>query len=260
MARKTRQVPDKAANDRGMQVGPAAMMVGLVLLGVLAAGVWIVLRRPAAPATDGAAVPAAPQVHLGQPTWVTQDGDPGIGPQAAPVTIMVFSDYQCPNCRQFALEVLPWLAAGWMQRGLVRVVFRDFAALGPESGRAAEAAHCAGEQGRFWAYHDGLFGGQSGENQGAFGEEQLMALAQELGLEARAFRTCLDSGQAGQRVQAATDFARQAGYTGTPTYVINGRATSGAIPIERWNELFGLYANELGFQAPGPTVAADDAP
>lgn len=262
MARKGRQAADNAAAMRSMKLGPGALVAGLLALGLLGVGVWAVVQvfnRPA-PIEPPAAAPPANQPHLGQPTWRSQDGDPGIGQPSAPVTILEFSDYQCPNCRQFATEVLPWMAASWMEQGLVRVVFRDFAGLGPESEQAAAAAHCAAEQGRFWAYHDGLFALQSGQNEGAFAPESLQALARQLGLDESVFSACLASGRSQERVRASTDLARRAGYEGTPTFIINGRATSGAIPVARWEELFRLFASDLGFPSSREGTPGRNAP
>jgi protein-disulfide isomerase len=126
------------------------------------------------------------------------------------------------------------------------VVYRDFAIRGEASFRAAEAAHCAGEQGRFWEYHDALFAGQSAPDGEPFSTEHLDSLGTGLGLDVAALRTCVSSGRHRPRVQSSTDLALARGYEGTPTYEVNGRVTSGAIPIDRWNELFRAYEAELG--------------
>ena len=184
---------------------------------------------------------------------MTADGDPGLGSLAAPVTIVEYSDFQCPNCRQFATEVLPWLSGSWMARGFVKLIFRDFAIRGPESVQAAAAAHCAAEQGRFWAYHDRLFATQAGENKGTFSPENLRKLAVEGGLDGAAFDACLASGRYDARVTKSTDDAKAQGFAGTPTFVINGRKTQGAIEIADWDELFGLFQQEFARATAGAT-------
>jgi protein-disulfide isomerase len=159
--------------------------------------------------------------------------------------LVVYSDYQCPNCRQFATEVLPWLKSTWLSRGFVRVEYRDFAIRGEPSFRAAEAAHCAGEQGAYWAYHDALFAaGPTGDE--PFARSTLDTLAAASALDTAAFATCMDSGRYRSRVEASTAEATQRGFAGTPAYDINGRVTMGAIPVERWNELFVAYESEMG--------------
>lgn len=252
---KVKEQPPERDSTAVLEVGPRGLLLGLLSLALLAAGAWWILGRgQALPAQPPAPTAAARVLYGGQPTWSTPEGDPGLGPPNAPVTIVAYSDYQCPNCRQFAAEVLPWLATTWMPTGLVRVVFRDFPIRGPESNRAAEAARCAGEQGGYWRYHELLFESQSGENKGAFSDDKLTALATLAGLDSAGFSECLASARTRPTVEAVSAFARQQGFDGTPAYVINGRSTSGAIPVESWNELLGLYAQEYGTLPPAPTV------
>jgi protein-disulfide isomerase len=257
MDRLAKQKNQPAAPDSGavLEVGGRGLLVGLLVLALLALGAWWLLGRGAATTVVPNPTAAASTLYGAQPTWTTPEGDPGLGPQNAPVTIVAYSDYQCPNCRQFAVEVLPWLATTWMPTGLVRVVFRDFPIRGPESNRAAEAARCAGEQGAYWRYHELLFEHQSGENKGTFGDEPLKALAALAGLDEAGFSACLASGRSRPTIEAVAASARQQGFDGTPAYVINGRSTSGAIPVERWNELLALYAQEFGTLPPVPTGA-----
>jgi len=174
-----------------------------------------------------------------------QIGVPAIGSPSAPVTIVEYGDYQCGNCRAFATGVMPWLRETWVARGFVQVMFKDFAILGPESNRAAEAAHCAGEQGRFWAFHEALFEAQSADTGGAFSGENLRSLAEQLGLAGEAFEDCLASGQYGDKVTASTQAALDSGFEGTPTFVINGRSVAGNIPIEDWDDLFRAYESDF---------------
>jgi protein-disulfide isomerase len=281
---KPKQKSSDPESGSAIEIGAGGLIVLVLALGLVAAGAWFLLRRPAgsAPAAPvSATAPGLPssaaagntqltpvpgalgtvsaagggETYRGQPAGVTSDGDHVLGPASAPVTLIVFSDYQCPNCRQFAVDVLPWLTERWMPTGLVRVVYRDFVVRGPESQQAAEAAQCAGEQGHFWAYHDLLFQAQHGENAGAFAPEALRALAAGAGLDADALMACVQTGRQRGRVEAATTFARQQGFEGTPAYVINGRPTSGAIPVARWEELFRLYATQFGLAAPDASPA-----
>ncbi len=183
-------------------------------------------------------------------TWLTADGFAGLGPTTAAVSLVVFLDYNCPNSRQFALEIMPWLRETWLQQGLITLVLRDFAVLGESSVRAAVAAHCAGEQGRYVAYHDRLFTAQ-GAHRDPFGDEQLVGYATELSLDAEAFAACLTSGRYRSRVEASTRYGYEQGFEGTPTYIINGRRVAGAIERERWNELFEAYAQGVATATAG---------
>ena len=161
-----------------------------------------------------------------------------LGSPDAPATIVEFSDYQCPNCRQFALEVLPWLRETWIKDGMVRVVFKDFAIRGQDSFIAAEAAHCAGQQGKYWSFHDRLFEWHDAGN--VFSKSAMVDLATADGLDGTALSQCLGAGTFRQRVQDSTDFAHAQGFDGTPTYLIDGRQAAGALAIADWGSAVSL--------------------
>ena len=156
---------------------------------------------------------------------VATDGDPSFGPESAPVTIIEFSDFQCPFCAR----VVPTLHAIRDRYGeKVRVVFRDYPLdFHQEAQKAAEAAQCADEQDRFWDYHDKLF-----ENQKALQVDQLKAHAASIGLDGDSFATCLDSGKFASEVKADFRDGAEAGVTGTPAFFVNGRFINGAQPLE----------------------------
>jgi len=229
-----------AHESRRVRIGPGAVIaVGLVVLVAAAGFIFLLSARQPVPA----AVPARqPVVGVD----ITPEGFPLKGALNAPVTMVEFSDFQCPYCRQFATETLPLIEQKYIRTGLVRLIYRDFAVQGPESQWAAEAAYCAQEQGAFWPYHDLLFARQYGPNQGTFSKDNLKGFAAELGLDVRLFAQCLDSGRYAAMVQAATQEGRSLGLQGTPTFFINGRKVEGALPFERWDELFSLYAQEYG--------------
>ncbi len=110
----------------------------------------------------------------------------------------------------------------------MRFGYFNFAFLGDESGWAAEAAECAGDQNKFWEYHDYLFSHQNGENQGAFSKDNLKGFAADMGLDTAAFNTCMDSGKYTQFVQDQTNIAHQLGVQSTPTFAVNGQPVVGA--------------------------------
>jgi protein-disulfide isomerase len=116
---------------------------------------------------------------------------PRLGDPNAPVTIVEYADFQCPFCEKVFQSVLPQIKTKYIASGKANFVFQDFAFLGPESTRAAEAAKCAGAQGKFWDYHDTLYQSQNGENQGAFADPKLKGFAKTLGLDITQFNTCL---------------------------------------------------------------------
>lgn len=174
-----------------------------------------------------AAVAAQENVH----EWLEQRLGPGPskGSATAPVLIEEFSDFQCAYCGKFTRETLPRLIQTYIDTGKVRLVYRHFAVLGPDSVRAAEAAACAGDQGKFWPYHDRLFAMQG---QIALTHKNLLRLAQALALDVTDFGTCLETGRFASQVQAETNAAATLGLRGTPGFMVNGRPLVGALPFE----------------------------
>jgi protein-disulfide isomerase len=158
---------------------------------------------------------------------ITSAGDdPVKGPAAAPITIIEFSDFQCPYCSR----VNPTLKQVEERYGdKIRVVFRDFPLLQihKDAAKAAEAGQCAHDQGKFWEMHDKLF-----SDQAKLQVEALKQSATEIGLDAAAFNECLDSGKHTAEWQKDMDEGARHGVTGTPAFFINGRLLSGAQPLE----------------------------
>ena len=156
---------------------------------------------------------------------VSTDGQPSIGPSNAPVTIVEFSDYQCPYCQVWYQQVYQQLLSSYPNK--IRFVYRDLPLpMHPEAIPAAQAADCAGEQGAYWKYHDALFTQQYGLSRAAY--EQYAA---GLGLDGTAFSTCLDSQRYLSKVQANASDAASVGLNSTPSFVINGRVLIGALPF-----------------------------
>jgi len=165
------------------------------------------------------------------PPGITQSGHTR-GQASAPVTIEEWADFQCPACGQFARVTEPQLLGSYVAKGQVAIVFHHMAFLGQESNWAAEAAECAGEQGKFFEYHDKLYASQSGENRGAFSKDNLKRFGTEIGLSP-AFAACVDSGRYAQAVRDDTKVGEGRGVTATPTLFINGRKVEGAATIDQ---------------------------
>ncbi len=157
--------------------------------------------------------------------------DYALGSPDAKVAVIEYGDFQCPFCGRFFKTVEAPLRENYIKSGKVLFIWRDFAFLGEESFRSAEAARCAGEQGKFWEYHDYLFNNQKGENEGAFSDANLKSFASILGLNASALASCLDSGKYRKDVLSSTEEGKNFGVSGTPTTFINGREVSGAVPF-----------------------------
>jgi protein-disulfide isomerase len=171
-------------------------------------------------------------VHLTPPepfrAEVPIDGAPMRGNPSARVTLVKFEDFHCPYCRRLQ----PTLAQLLLRYGDdLRIVHRDFPldSVHPLARRSHEAARCAGEQDKFWAYHDVLFA-----NPPATTDDQLKEFAKEVGLDMPAFEECLQSGKYKAAIQADVDLGLKLGLTGTPSIFIDGRLLSGAQPMENF--------------------------
>jgi protein-disulfide isomerase len=156
------------------------------------------------------------------------------GEPAAPITIMDFSDYSCPSCRQFTSAVKPLLDQGYVQQGLARFAYYDFPLPGfPNSFLAARAARCAGDQDAYWPFHDELFRNQPNWSIMADPVSTFEGYAGNLGLDRGAFRSCLRSDRHAETVTANRDLGRQLGVQGTPTIFVN-TGEGRAIRVEDW--------------------------
>ena len=161
-------------------------------------------------------------------TSIDIENEPWIGDQNAKITIVVFSGYECPYCAKFALETLPKI----LQNFSVKVVFKDFPIR--EEVKAHEAANCAGEQGKYWEYHDILFEKQ---DEWRKNESKFIEYAKELGLNLSEFEACLDSGKYREEVLEDKEEGIRLGVRGTPTFFINGKMIVGAKPYEEFEKI-----------------------
>ena len=202
------------------------------------------LRLLTQPAAQGA--PPAPA----GPVRASLGDVPALGRPDAPVTLVEFSDYQCPFCQRFFLATLPALKKDYIDTGKVRYVFRDFPLdqIHPQARKAAEAAHCAGEQGKYWEMHDVLFG-----NQQALQPPKLSEHARTLGLDGSRFDACLTSGTHAARVSQGLTDGQAAGVQGTPGFVVaktttgdtvEGALVVGAQPVEVFRRLIDQLLGE----------------
>jgi protein-disulfide isomerase len=159
------------------------------------------------------------------------DGDPSIGSAKAPVTIIEFSDFQCPFCLRVA-PTLKKIRATYGDK--VRLVWKDFplTQIHPQAFKAGEAGRCAAEQGKFWEYHDQLFG-----NQQALQPDDLKKYAANVGVDAGKFNACLDTSKHAERVRDDVAQGTTLGVNSTPTVFVNGRRVSGAQPYEVFTAL-----------------------
>lgn len=147
-----------------------------------------------------------------------------LGKPDAPVTIYEYSDFQCPYCARAAAEIVPRLDTDYLATGKAKLIFKNLAFIGQESRWAAEAAACAGDQGKFWEYHNKLFEEQNGENKGTFKVENLKRFAQEIGLNVGDFNSCFDAGKYTGRIADEISEAERRGVNATPTFFVGQTA------------------------------------
>jgi len=159
-------------------------------------------------------------------TLAVSPSNPSVGSASAPITLIEFSDYQCPYCGRVE-PTLKRLRAAYGDK--IRFVWKDFplTQIHPQAFKAGEAAHCAGDQGKYWELHDVLFNKQS-----ELQLDDLKRHALTLGLNVDAFNQCLDSSKHAERVRDGVAEGGQVGVNSTPTIFINGRRFSGAQPYE----------------------------
>ena len=145
------------------------------------------------------------------------DGEPFKGEKNAKLTLVEFSEFQCPFCGRHVRETYPQLEKEYIQTGKVKYVFRDLPleSIHKNAFKASEAAHCAGEQGKFWEMHDRLFA-----NQNSLEPAMLTAHAQAIGVDSKKFQACLDAGKYAADIRKDIADANRLGITGTPTTVI----------------------------------------
>lgn len=200
------------------------MISGLAIVagaGIIAFAVLV--ARPGAPSAPASFAPPVAGMFSGLATDRF-----ALGQADAPVTIDLYEDFQCPACKHWGEAVFPTLAANELKNGEARIVFHDFAFLGPESLIAARAGHAAANQGRFWDMWAAMYAAQGAENSGALNEARLIELAGGLGLDIDRFTADITLAASGSAVDASIAQAHDLGVNSTPTLAIDGRLLVGA--------------------------------
>ncbi len=170
---------------------------------------------------------------------VSTEHNYSLGPEDAPVTVVEFSDYECPVCRKTHENVV---LIRERYEGKIRWVFKDYPLRQHRwAAKAAEAARCAGDQGKFWEYQDAIYA--SGKE---LNPEQLKFQAGQTGLDVERFQECLTSGRHAKAVERDREEGRASGITSTPTYIINGKYYPGAPSLERFIEMIEAELGQKG--------------
>jgi protein-disulfide isomerase len=222
--RSQRQARAVAARQRERRRRLLMGIGGVVVVAVVVV-ITLILANQGDETADSADLPDVVAYSNAYPETIPQQTRL-LGNPDAPLRMIEYGDYQCPYCADVAKLEVPFIIERYVATGLISFEYHNFAFLDQgsdalESHIAAEAAECAGDQGRYWDYHKTLYYNQYGENQGGFSPERLKLMAEGLELSDD-FATCLDSGKYEDFVNEQTDQARAAGITGTPSFVIAG--------------------------------------
>ncbi len=215
----------------GFDVTRLFLPVAIVVAALMVSGTLLYVNWNKIGSADGGA--HIPQ-NEGAPADVSIDNDPILGRNDAPVTIIEFSDFQCPFCRKFYEDALVEIKKQYIDTGKARFVYRDFPLdFHPGAQPAAEAAECADDQGMYWKFHDKVFAAQAKKGDGTvqFGVADLKQWAKEINLNTTQFNQCLDSGKHKEEVAKDQADGAAAGVSGTPTLFINGQKLVGAQPF-----------------------------
>ncbi len=147
-------------------------------------------------------------------------GSPILGDPKATITIVEFGDYQCTFCYRFHQSTLSTIEAEYLESGKVNLVFKDFPLNGPDSTLAAEASHCANDQGKYWQYHDELYNNWGGERTGWITRDSLDKFAKNTGLNLIEFNSCLDDHKYRDKVLSSYKYGQEIGIDATPSFLI----------------------------------------
>ena len=182
---------------------------------------------PSAPSVPSVPSPSAPSA----PVNVAAIG-PSMGDEDAPVTIIEFSDFECPFCKRFNDQTFAQIKTNYIDTGKARIVFRHYPLpFHSNAQKASEASMCADDQDKFWEFHDAIFAQQTN-----IGVDALKQIAATLKLNTATFNSCLDSGKYTKYVQDDLAAGSAAGVSGTPSFIINGQLVVGAQPYSAFQQ------------------------
>lgn len=171
------------------------------------------------------------------------NGSPVLGNPNARITLVEFGDYQCFFCNKFYHDTEDELFKNYVETGKVKVIFKDFTIIGPDSVNAAHGAHCAEDQGKFWQYHDTLYNNWNGENNGWASSDNLVKFASDIQLDVDKWTQCMLDKKYQQKIVASNQDARTLGLTGTPGFFVIGpdnqiTKIGGAQPYNVFEKIF----------------------
>ena len=239
-------------SEGGTDKSKLFLPIAIVLAGVMISGAVLWTRSsPQTAANSGGTVQQAagniPQA--GGIVNVSADDDASLGDPNAPITLIEFSDFQCPFCRKFMIDTLPQIKKEYIATGKVKLVYRDFPlSFHPGATPAAEGTECAREQDKFWEMHDVIFDEQEKQGSGTiqFTADDVKKWAGNIGLDTTKFNQCLDSGKYKKEVEKDVADGVAAGVSGTPAIFINGKLVVGAQPFSAFKVVIDEELKKLG--------------
>ena len=197
---------------------------------------------------QGLIIEPSPKIEQVGPAKITMDtfllnGSPILGDPNAPITLVEFGDYQCHYCNVFFESIEDDIIKNYVETGKVKMIFKDYNIIGPDSVKASQGAHCANDQGLFWEYHDILYSNWTGENNGWASGTNLANFAQEVGLDTNEWSECMIQQKHSQTILNSNDDAKALELTGTPAFFVinsNGEISKlfGAQPFEVFKKIF----------------------
>ena len=213
---------DQTRADRHKSGMIAGLAIVFVVIIVLAGAGWRLIIPASSASTSTAVTPLASSSSFDLATSLLSGSPPTLGSPNSPVTIVEFGDYQCPTCDAWYNSQEALVIQNLVNTGKAELVWRDFDYFGPDSVSASEAAYAAGEQGKFWQFHDLLFQSQQTPNNGWASRQNLDKFAQQLGLNMTQFNESFHSGKYDSLINANHSLGVQAGVTETPTFFLIG--------------------------------------
>ena len=181
---------------------------------------------------------------------IMENGSPILGNLDAPITLIEFGDYQCHFCNVHFHNTEHSLLQNFIYAGKVKMIFKDFTIIGPDSVNAAHGTHCANDQGKFWEYHDILYNNWTGENNGWASSDNLLRFSQEIELDVDQWSDCMIEERYSQIISNSSKDARDLGITGTPAFFVVGPDNKitrlfGAQPYESFEKIFNSELEKL---------------
>ncbi len=229
---------DKPQINTGLDKSKLFLPASILIAAALISGSLLYTKAGSSKNLAGAIIGGQQVPQPGAKVNVDVGHLPPKGSSNAKVKIVEFGDFRCPFCDRFFKDTEPQLLKEYINTGKVVFYFRQYQFLGPASVMAGNAAECANEQGKFWAFHDYLYQNQPSESDTSmYTVDNMTKVAGQLGLNSGQFKSCLASQKYNQKVQDDLAAGQQAGVSGTPTTFINGRILVGAQPYSSFKAL-----------------------